>query len=249
MVTAFGQLLTFVIAFFIYFYLSSLEESGLITDAILTVFLLWGLVTFDIGLVQQVFYITALLFSAIYKIALKTKFQQSQGRFFGSDVSPFSFQIITFFSGVMILISMFLLTNASQLFQIIGTPTLSIGSIEAFKSQLTLLFAPTTSGMIGIIENSLVLALYTLFTVFQNKLFWFLGPFKYLGPLLTASFLFGFLHLIAYGLQVQAIIWAMSIAVLWLSSYELLGKDRTAMDVGHSGWNGILTSQQSLQIV
>jgi hypothetical protein len=73
-------------------------------------------------------------------------------------------------------------------------------------------------------------------------------PLAFALPIILASLGFGLFHMMAYNMMWNYIIWAAVVMALWIGSYYLTGKDTTAMDTAHGGWNGWLTAKQSLSL-
>jgi hypothetical protein len=67
-------------------------------------------------------------------------------------------------------------------------------------------------------------------------------------PFLMAAVVFGIFHLVAYKIVWGIVIWAMIIMVLWIISYFVTGKDDTAMNTAHYGWNGIQTMKETVTL-
>ena len=75
-----------------------------------------------------------------------------------------------------------------------------------------------------------------------------IAPIAIILPITITAITFGLFHIIAYNIVWKLIWWAAMIMTLWIVSYYMTGKDTTAMDTAHGGWNGWLTSQESLSI-
>ncbi len=247
MVTATAQIAVLILGFGIYFALDFFDKTSTLSDTLLFVFFMFGLVTFELSIVQRVFYPIALLFSMIMKMRLDFVTNNTQIKLGSNTVAGVPFQILTFVGGFLILGFMFIIQKQQGL-NIIGTPTLAISIIQSFKDSITILFAPLSAGMLGIIENKMFLSVFEVLNRFKNNIFFFLGPLSVVGALFTTALLFGFFHIVAYGLNIGAVLWASSIMLIWLGTYLLLKRDSTPMDISHLGWNGILTLGKSLQI-
>jgi hypothetical protein len=244
---ALTSLIVLIVGFMIYFAFEAFDETSILSSVFLGMFFLFALISFELSIEQRTFYLFALLFGLIVKLAVKFKSNSTLINDFNLNFSGIKFQIFSLFVGVGTLGFMFLASSSSGGLTIVGAPTLAISSVQAFKDRITLFFAPLSSGFLGIIENGLFIAVFEVLTLFKEKIFLLLGPVNKLGPLLVTGFGFGFFHLVAYGLNIQAVLWASMIMIIWLVIYDVIN-DRTPMDVAHFFWNGILTAGRGLTI-
>ena len=241
------QMIVLLVVFLIFFWADA--RASLLSDMLLFLFFLWGMVAFDLTPIQASFYPIALLFYLIYKFRLGFKTNAKSGGIGNFQYKGVGFQIFTIVVGLGILSYMYFVESLNTL-SVVGVPTLAISTGAGFKSAVTLMFAPTISASLGIIENRLFFTIFKVFSMFKEVIFFPLVAVPGLivfGPAILTGLIFGFFHVIAYSVSVLNILWASSIMVLWIGTFILL-QDDTPANTSHYWWNGTKTISDALQI-
>lgn len=267
------QFVILILVFLIFIVLDSFKP--ILANTLLFLLFLWAMVTFELSTIQLVFYPVAFLFALWLqdKVSLKTHADSvdiAPGKP-GGLVKGIIFHLFTIGVGIALIAIMFFMTSAKG--QFLGVATLSVAG-ATFTKQATLLFAAAISGALGIIENRMILGVMKAFmdsidiwpTIFgfglkAISMIPFIGPFLVILPSMVvaliagaflpfmpfavASLIFGLFHLVAYKISFGLVIWASLIMALWIVSYFITGKDDTAMNTAHYGWNGIQTMKET----
>lgn len=226
--------------------------SPLLSATLLFMFYMWAFIAFDLTMTQKVFYPLGILFFLALRANMGNMLETNQNShdFNGWKFSGFKYHLMTIGVGLVLLFLMF--TISSQKGQFLGVATLSI-STSGFSMMMTKIFAPAISIALAFIENRMFIAFLLALLLAKNPIKQFvssipvvniLTPFASALPVVLTCFTFGIFHVIAYYVQWSLIIWASLIMGLWIASYYFTGKDTTAMDTAHGGWNGLLTVRQ-----
>ena len=270
------QLIILILVFLIYTVLDSLKP--ILANTMLFLLFLWGMVTFELSTIQLVFYPVAFLFALWLKDKVDLKNHNDSidlnGAKPGGKIKGVVFHLFTIGVGIAMIGIMFFITNTKG--QFLGVATLSVGGV-AFTKMATLNFAAAISGALGIIENKLILGVMKTFIVSKEiwpqifdfivkaiAMIPFIGPalsiipaiivtlisgvFLPILPFIMASAIFGLFHLVAYKVAISLVVWAAFVMILWIVSYFMTGKDETAMNTAHYGWNGIHTMKETVTL-
>ena len=250
----------------------------LLSAGILFFFFAWGMIAFDMTVMQKVFYPIGIVFFIATKAAFKAEGKDFPTNSDKMNLSNFGlkgmvegvrFHIISIIMGATILGVMFFISSEKG--QFLGFAQLAITG-SGFSTWVTTLFSPAISGALGFIENRMffaclnilllpkeamnllikgIVALVSLIPgvgLLLAALFSLLFPVTFMLPFVFTAVSFGLFHIIAYAVSWQLIGWAAMIMGLWIISYYLTGKDTTAADTSHFGWNSFLTAKEALSI-
>jgi len=230
----------------------------LLSSGILFMLFMWGMITFDMTTLQKIFYPIGIVFYLAVKANMGDKLQTTatsadiNGSKRGGYFSGLRYHIFSIVVGIVMLGFMFLMTSAKG--QFLGVSTLSI-STSGFSAWATAQFAPAISLALGFIENRMFIAWLNILLVSKAALSGLLSlilpiltPLVLIIPVGITALTFGLFHIIAYSVSWSKILWAAAIMVIWIISYYMTGKDTTAMDTAHGGWNGLLTAKETLSI-
>lgn len=233
-----------------------------LSAGLLFMFFAFGLLAFDITDKQAIFYALGIVFFMATKAAMERKLQTNADgvdlKEFGSKglISGFKYHMLSIMIGLGMLLVMFYMTKSKGQFLGVAPLSISSGGIGAW---LTVQFAPAISLALGFIENRMFIALLNLLTLSQDILVKMFSLIPFLGvilaglafsmPVILTCLTFGIFHIVAYAIVWKLIIWASMIMFMWIISYYLTGKDTTAMDTAHGGWNGWLTTKDTLAII
>jgi len=232
----------------------------LLSSGILFMFYMWGLIAFDMTTIQKIFYPLGIVFFMAVRANLGNQLQtnatsmDTNGLKTGGVVKGLRYHLLSIVIGLIILSVMAIISSTKG--QFLGVAPLSVTG-AGFSAWITAQFAPAISLSLGFIENRMFIAWLSILLLSKGALqvvlslipiLGMIAPLSLMLPILITSITFGLFHIIAYSVVWKLIWWASMIMVLWISSYYMTGKDTTAMDTAHGGWNGWLTSQESLSI-
>ena len=232
----------------------------LLSAGILFMFYMWGLIAFDMTLLQKIFYPLGIVFFMAVKANLGKNLQTNATSMDINGVKPggiikgLRYHILSIIIGVVILSVMAIIS--AQKGQFLGVAPLSITGM-GFSAWITAQFAPAISLSLGFIENRMFIAWLNILLLSRPAIqaglviipfLAIFAPIAIILPIVITAVTFGLFHIIAYSIVWKLIWWASMIMILWIISYYMTGKDTTAMDTAHGGWNGWLTSQESLSI-
>ena len=227
----------------------------------LFMFYLFAFLVMNMSLLQKIFYPFGILGYMVVKSDLKEKFQTNATRVDLNDmkkggvVKGLKYHAFSIIIGIIMLGMMFLMSAKKG--QILGVAPLAVTG-TGFSAWITVQFAPAISLSLGFIENRLFISWLNVLLLGREAfvaVLTLLGPLIILSPLAifmpvaVACITFGLFHIIAYAVVWKLIWWASLIMFMWIMSYYLTGKDVTAMDTAHGGWNGFLTAKEALSIV
>lgn len=191
-----SQLIILIIVFVVFVVIDSWKP--FVADVCLMLLFLWGITAFELDTLQLVFYPLALLFYMVIRLNKNFQVNATSGDLDPTSgklqVKGFAFQLAMIGIGFVMLGIMSAMYSAKG--QFIGAPSLAIaGNV---KSVLTSAFSPAISGGLGIIENRMIIGVYSVLSEFQelipmivegtNKIIqavFFIVPF--LGPLVVAA--------------------------------------------------------------
>lgn len=227
---------------------------------ILFMFYMWGLIAFDMTLLQKVFYPIGIVFFMAAKANLGKDLQTNATSMDVNGVKPggivkgLKYHVLSIIIGIVILFVMTIISSSKG--QFLGITPLSVTGV-GMSAWITAQFAPAISLSLAFIENRMFIAWLNILLLSRPAiqigltlipLLGFLAPISLILPIVITAATFGLFHIIAYNVMWSLIWWASMIMIIWIISYYLTGRDTTAMDTAHGGWNGWLTAKESLSI-
>lgn len=225
-----------------------------LSSGLLFIFYMFGLIAFDISDKQAIFYALGIIFFMATKNAMEKQLQTNANNVNAKDfggkglITGFKYHILSVFIGIVMIFIMFFIAKSKG--QFLGVASLSV-TTGGVTTWLTMQFAPALSLALGFIENRMFIAILNLLDLARHvlSLIPILGVFFIVLPFVLTCFTFGIFHITSYHLSWSLMIWAALIMAMWIGSYFLLGRDTTAMDTAHGGWNGLLTTKETLSII
>lgn len=224
---------------------------------LLFMFYMWSLIAFDLSILQKIFYPIGILFYIAVRGNLGKDLQTNSDRMDVNGAKPqgvvtgLKYHMLSIFIGLGMLFIMYLMTASKG--QFLGVAPLAITS-SGFSAWITAQFAPSISIALAFIENRMFITWLSALLLAQPALTAALAfvpllmPLAMILPIAIVAVTFGLFHIVAYAIVWKLIWWAAAIMILWIISYYLTGRDTTAMDTAHGGWNGWLTMKESLSI-
>ena len=250
-------------------------RSPLLSAGLLFFFFMWGALMFDYTAEQKLFYPIGIVFFLAVRSNMGSgksgglQTNQSSHDFNGSEpggvFSGLKYHMLGIALGLGMIVAMYALSV--QKGQFLGVAQLSVAG-SGVSSWITAQFAPAVSMALGFIENRMFITLLALLVLVKDPLMALfkailgnpltgfvtalliplLIPLAFALPVVLASVAFGLFHMMAYNMMWNYIIWAALVMGMWIGSYYLTGKDTTAMDTSHGGWNGYVTAKQSVSL-